>query len=247
LTTARSRGASRARSSRAFPTTIANDIYLQALAQQAQPFPGNGLGVDCSKKNSDGQLDPGCYTPCEGVGDDPSQWPAALSGSNIDDSSWYAQSYCAKVAGELDIAAAGGAQNYGLTVPEQSQIQGILSQTRPNNANEYQNVRCNFYPTYEIPTVPGTRIDMPATKTFAQPTCEVVARAKRINVFPDKVQLVWFDGTDVAHAGTDEYTSEPFALYLALNYAGKGSQLCDDTPINDFLQTFGVAHATHTQ
>jgi hypothetical protein len=58
-----------------------------------------------------------------------------------------------------------------------------------------------------------------------------VARAKRLNVFPDTVELVFFDGPDLQHVGPSEYGNEAFALYLALLGAGANtSALCNRQP-----------------
>lgn len=62
------------------------------------------------------------------------------------------------------------------------------------------------------------------------PTCEVVVRAKRLNVLPNAVELVWFDGPDLAHIGSDEYGNEAFSAYLALLGAHQDtSLLCGST------------------
>lgn len=94
-----------------------------------------------------------------------------------------------------------------------SDVPGIL-QAKDNSGGNYQHFRCNFYPTYE-------------TDAQAVPVCEVVARAKRLNVMPDTVELVWFDGPDLDHVGSTEYGNEAFALFLALRGAGADtSSLC---------------------
>jgi hypothetical protein len=179
------------------PPAIVGTLYMQSLAQQAQAIPAPNGPASCSGPNP---RPSSCFIPC--APPLPSPLPAQLSPTNTDDSAWYNTSYCSRLANALYDAAAAGDGAYG-TIPTNVNVAQLLTAFRPDNANLYQNVRCNFYPTYE-------------TDTQAVPVCEVVARAKRINVFPDTVELVFFDGPDLQHVGSSEYGNEAFALYLAL-------------------------------
>jgi hypothetical protein len=209
------------------PSTLSNTVYLTALQQQTRPVPALSAAKrpECS---GSGSKPSSCYVNC--VLPDTFTPPANLDpGGSVDDSSWYNTSYCSAAAGNLRNAAAiNGAATYGITDPTgttQADIGGLFQETRSGSKPAlYKYVRCNFYPTYESDSSPV-------------PVCEVAVHAKRLNVLPDKVELVWFDGPNLAPissgnpgVSTAEYSNEAFAAYLALLGTGADtSQLCAST------------------
>lgn len=218
------------------PQQIANSVYVGALAQQAQPIPApapassdGGPGPTPPECQGSGPWPSTCFRPCINL---PSTFPPKLDESNTDDSSWYQTQYCAPGAQMLVDAATVGAASYPLQGMGIGDVPLILWSTT-RDGGSFNHVRCNFYPTYETDATPV-------------PVCEIVVRAKRINVMPDQVELVWFDGPDLDHIGTSEYGNEAFALFLALRGANSStSVLCNRTEeINVLTRRFAHGFGT---
>jgi hypothetical protein len=223
-----------------FPSTIANTVYLAALAQQAQPIPNINASTDgCTQRGS--QRSPECYTACD-VGMDPNSWPPPLDASaSVDDSSWHKMDYCRTITNLVASQSHDAAIAYGLSETDATTVRSQITAPLASDPDSFANVRCNFYPAYEAGTINRPDGGSPA---YAVPTCEIVARAKRLNVFPDKVELVWFDAPDLAHVGPDEYSNEAFAIYLALTKFGSGGTLCARQPEVSFGTSIGFAHGS---
>ena len=221
----------------ALASTIADTIYLNALSQQAQPIPKSAL-TEQPPECTNGTTHPSsCYIPCNLP--DGFNAPPDLSPGSTDDTSWHyvqvctggfaglgclmtpqqcigdtCQYQCQRAVSVLEAGATTGAGKAGITNGTQiSNIAALFDARRTSANNVYENVRCNYHPTY---VSDGT------------PVCEVVVHAKRLDVTPSTVELVWFDGSDLAHIGSEEYGNEAFATYLALLAAPKGdtSKLC---------------------
>jgi hypothetical protein len=209
--------------------SISGGIKLNALTQQAQPIPSPAPG--CTNSTN-----PACFEACVGDGiSDPATWPPQLDKSSPDDSSWYNASYCGPAAALLRAGVAEGAMAAGITSPaDQNALANALTSKSPDG--RFDNIRCNFYPTYVQgnPNVLGGR---------PKPVCEVVARAKRLNVFPDALELVWFDAPTLQSVGRDEYGNEAFALYLLAKGQGAEGKLCSRRPALD-LRHRPFAHAS---
>lgn len=200
------------------PATIPAGIKRAALEQQAQPIPTLQQPAECS---SDADLKPAyCYQTCSNV-DDPGQWPKALEADDADDSAWYKKEYCQAYAGFiLGTGVTIGAEAYGIPSGD---VPGLRDQLIGDDGNgNFRNVRCNFHPKYVAPdqSVYGGR---------PQPVCEFVVRAKRLNVFPDSLELVWFDAPARDAVPSSEY-DEAFAVYLLASSQGKASTLCTTSP-----------------
>ena len=227
----------------AIPSTLANTVYLQALAARAQPVPTGVLEPNPACSGS-GNLPSSCYVPCH-LPPEGFTPPAKLDPSkSVDDSSWYDTSYCESAANiVLANGAAKGASIYGIADPNtQTAIGELFQQTRPGQPNLYKYVRCNFYPTYETDASPV-------------PVCEFVVHAKRMNVLPGTAELVWFDGQNLApisssNPGVDssEYSNEAFATYLLLLVGGQDTgKLCQSTAQQAAASdgTFALAPLAH--
>ncbi len=110
-----------------------------------------------------------------------------------------------------------------LSVNEQAAATSAIMETIPDPYNPsgsiYKNFRCN-------PAWPdGTAVD---PSDPSQGVCEVVARAKRINSYPNSLELVFFDDER-------EVTAEAYALFLFLGGdlgAARGNDLCKRTPVS---------------
>jgi hypothetical protein len=208
---------------------VAGSVFLAALAQQAQPIPVLDPGPDCS---GSGPLPASCFAPCLGIPQDPSAWPAAPTSSNTDDSAWHEASFCGVAAHTtLNAGVAIGAAQAGLTAYT-SQLQQNLTGPEPSDSSKLANVRCNFNPSYvqSNPAVFGGK---------PRPVCEFVVRAKRINVMPDQVELVWFDGPSLSPVPQSELSNEALSVYLLALGQGKAGSLCTRAPAS------GTALAIH--
>lgn len=214
------------------PSSISDGVFSSALEKQAQPLPEN-ITEFLNPKNKlppecCGPSQPSyCYAPCANV-------PAAVPPPEgaYDDPSWYDVKYCgtsAPGAGGNDPADAlltivsFEAGKQGMPTTAQNSLGATMTAKRADNPNEFQNVRCNFWPTYQtdhqcFPCISESGMCCPNGPPV--PVCEVVARAKRVNVLPDKVELVWFDGPDLTKIGSaafaPEYNNEALAIYLLL-------------------------------
>jgi hypothetical protein len=66
----------------------------------------------------------------------------------------------------------------------------------------------------------------------AESVCKMFLPASRVNVYPDELELVWFDGRDVKNPS--------YALYVALLGLDQDQQLCSqqqqDKSKIDFIQ-----------
>jgi hypothetical protein len=110
-----------------------------------------------------------------------------------------------------------------LTAPERQRVaETLLFATETadiDSATVFSNFRCN-------PTMPdGTPVN-PSDPT--QGVCEYVARAKRINTYPDGVELVYFDDEH-------EVTASSYPLWIMLggdtdNTGGAPNALCGRRP-----------------
>lgn len=214
------------------PRKLPTGIRVAALKQQAQSIPNPNATSD---KECLGSTTPAkCFQPCANVPDDPAQWPAALSSSNGDDSTWYDVKYCTNPATIiLNPGVSAGAQLQGITDTRTiGQLQENLTGLDANHTDRFRNVRCNFYPDYvsSDPNKYGGK---------AVPVCEFVVRAKRLNVLPDILELVWFDAPTLDKVGTDEFTNEAFSVFLLAKVQGSTSRLCGRTSKSlAFTRTF---------
>ena len=211
-------------------------------AGQAQPIPipnpvdQSGAPIDCSP--SDKQRDERCFFACSSTTNvdmnDPSTWPDAglpsivvPSDIGVDPPSWHEKDFCANIAKTIKGSALDGASAY--PVPDPAKLADKLTENlTPNDSTRFHNFRCNFHPRYE-----GGSFDYkdPVTgnkMTVGHPTCEVIVRAERLNVFPDKVEAVFFDGPDLNNVPSYEFHNEAFALFLALrNFSPNAvTQMC---------------------
>lgn len=242
----------------AVPKTISDQVFLGALAQQAHGVPANiahylepnmKLPPECS-----GPIQPHyCYAPCQSV---PALRPPPPT-TGYDDPSWYDISYCGTappdapgndVADNLDAAVTLEAGIVGISGQGAGELGATMRAVRSQNTSELANVRCNFWPSYESDypcTFGGPFPNCPNGPPV--PVCEVVARAKRLNVLPDKVELVWFDGPDLSlirgNTFQPEFNNEALALYVLLTATNGTHQLCQrQEEFSPFSRVF--AHAT---
>ena len=182
------------------PAMVSGTVREQSIAKQARPIPAGVLNKQPACKAT-GNLPSSCYVACRNL---PSPLPAQPSATDPDDSSWYSTDYCSDAILVLQGGVQAGATDYGLSTGQGSLLANALT---AQHGGLYNNIRCNFYPTYETDKTPV-------------PVCEVVARAKRLTVLPDIAELVWSDGSSLQNVNADEYaqgTANPaFALYLLL-------------------------------
>jgi hypothetical protein len=210
-----------------FPQQLSAGLYLGALSQQAQPIPVlNSPDPACSGNAAQKPAD--CFQACKNV---PANYPAPLSPSNTDDSAWYDMNFCSGVATlVLSEGVNLGASAIGITDPQQlQQLSNALVGPNPNDSTKLSNIRCNFHPSYVIGS-DGTHT----------PVCEVVARAKRINILPDQIELIWFDNPSLNQVASGELSNEAYSLFLVLKSQNQQGQLCQRTPN---LQSGGTRRA----
>jgi hypothetical protein len=220
-------------------TMLGPKFFLKTLAKQAVGITALSTPpmVDCSGPPS--QSKPAaCFIACDNV---PSALPAPADANNPDDPSWYAATYCGRADNDLFVAATGGAMNAGLSNEDQNAIGVALTGVNLTThlpPDTLPNVRCNFHPSYVIPDANGN----------VQPVCEVIARAKRINVFPDQVEVVFFDGPSFnPFALRSEFTNPALGLFFALRSRATSSNpnpesaLCGRNPAAG-TQTRRFAH-----
>jgi hypothetical protein len=94
-----------------------------------------------------------------------------------------------------------GAQELKLDMTETQSLIDAAGAIDPTNQS-LANWRC-------VPDAPPSCGETAHRQQEAKHHCEVVLRAKRLNVYPDQLELVWFDG--------DEPTNPTFALWVALH------------------------------
>ncbi len=215
--------------------TFAPTIRLKALEKQARPIPALLTGPECEG----GGVKPiTCFQKCIGVGD-PSQYPKALTADNPDDSSWYTTTFCHPAAVQLGTAARSAAIAAGFPA---SQADTVVSALTGGNASGgfpdmSPNIRCNFHPSYVL------------ASNGAPPTavCEVVARAKRLNVFPDQAELVFFDGQSFDHASLFAELQNPaLGIYFALRFQATASNPHPETDLCGRLPSaLSIRHFAH--
>lgn len=205
-------------------------------------------GNPCTLSDN-GPLPQGCFQPCRPTDtvdmSDPGTWPAQeslgmlLGGGPVDPDNWHDTGFCSFIEAPLRIAIASGTNNYPGN-PDPKVLADTVFEPLNGDATKYHNVRCNFHPRYEqgsIPSIDPFTTALPfginqKAITTGPPVCEVAVRAKRLNVFPDKVEAVFFDGPDPQHVPSYEFHNEAFALYLGLQAYSPGSvaQMCNRTP-----------------
>ncbi len=187
------------------PSGITSGIELQALIggpfTQMQPIRSSSKALVCDPRIP---LRPShCFMQCANV---PTQLPPGLSGTNLDDSAWYDKSFCLVPAiEEIRAGVAAGATAQGVNPADITQLQDNLTKVQPHDPTKSVNLRCNFHPNYEVDP---------------KPTCEIAVRAKRINVYPDTVELVWFDAPSLTEVGRDAFGNEAFSVFLLSRAAG---------------------------
>ncbi len=228
---------------------------------QAQPVPAPfpPAGVNCSATN--GPRPESCFQHCQST-DSVTMWAAGTypdSGSpaedigdpnKVDRASWHEADFCANAANNLHLLVLGGGTTYPVSDPQA--LADTVTQPFNGDPNYYHNVRCNFYPKYELPGAVYNQSKDPLTGKLIQtgaPVCEVIIRAKRLNVFPDSVEAVFFDGPNFQSVPPDEFLNEAFGIYLALSSLSPNiapnavQQLCGRTPAST-QSVRGFAHAT---
>lgn len=216
---------------------------------QAQPIP-RGNDPVCS--TTTGQRPAFCFTPCENNDtvdmSNPSTWPApenAGDRSKVDPPSWHDKQFCRQPV-SLFTAFVSGAGSPALA---STLTEPLTLSSGEVDSTKLHNWRCNFYPRYEAPTpaISVTSID-PLTSgapfnagakqiTTGPPVCELIVRIKRLNVFPDTVEAVFFDGSSLTTLDPGESTgNEAFAVFTGLGALPGGAgaagiaQMCKRKP-----------------
>lgn len=233
---------------------------------QAQPIPVTlpAAGVDCSDTSK--QRPASCFTMCTcpsgGCSDgtdmnNPGSWPEtedAGDDSRIDPAAWHNKDYCQFSAAALSGLVRAGATGYAdMTANGPADLGNTIIEDMPGDPSKFHNIRCNFHPRYES----GTNVSTdPMTTgnpfganqkhiTTGAPVCELIVRVKRLNVMPDAVEAVFFDGSDLAHAESNQFGNfaspvssdigvgnEAFAAFLGVKTVAPSAitQLCNRGP-----------------
>ncbi len=209
---------------------VSNGIYLAALGKQAVAITNPTDDPAC--KGNAATKPASCFVPCQQVPDDPKMWPKGPDNSNIDDSAWYDTSFCSTPANlTLTIGVEAGADQQAAIDPgfkaqlqqpgaRDTLVQNLVGK-RTDDPSKFKNIRCNFQPNYVTPD-PNLFGGRPP------PVCEFVVRAKRLNVLPDSVELIWFDAAAIDKIPASEFPVEGLSVFLLTLKAG--GALCTRRP-----------------
>ncbi len=222
--------------------------FIGGLAQpMPAPPPIGGIPPACTITT--GQRPSTCFIPCRNSDNvdmaDPSTWPSpedANDPNHIDPPSWHDSKFCGLPAALLGGLAGGATSPLGATITEPLPVA-----TGGVDTTKFHNWRCNFHPRYESPTssIAVKSLD-PVTNAApfglggttivtGPPVCELIVRVKRLNVFPDSVEAVFFDGTSTTAPDlSDAAGNEALAVFTGLSaLVGPGaasSAMCGRQP-----------------
>ncbi len=257
--------------------TVPDDVKLSALegkrgsfkGGQAQPIPALFAGgastvcsdtskqrpsscfTLCASSDTVDMTNPGTFPPEEDLGDP----------TTIDPPSWHDSAFCGFPAAAIAGITTSAASTYsGMTPTGPTDLSNAVLEPLNGDTTKLHNFRCNFHPRYEAGTT-STTDPLTTGHPFnigekplltGPPVCEVIVRIKRINVFPDAAEAVFFDGPDLQHVDPIEFGgttltglgNEAFALFLGLQTISPGSsaQLCSRHAETN-LVTRSCAHA----
>jgi hypothetical protein len=195
------------------PATLTQKLSQAAEEAQAQPFPVPNTGAECANASTANPVPASCYTSCN-LEDYPNGPPDPSS----DPYAPFVTDLCSTLEFPLNNAITLGATALQIPIQYVPGIQASLTGVHPapdaSGRSIFNGLRCNLKPSYIQKSVP---------------VCEVMALASRVNVFPDTVELVFFDADPATvpnlnnfSANTDVslYSDNPgFGLFVALNGA----------------------------
>lgn len=229
--------------------TIPDNVKLSALegakgtfkGGQAQPIPvilAGAMDPKCS--DTSGPRPSSCFTLCASTDTvdmtNPSTWPAAEDlgdPTTIDPPSWHDASFCSFPAAALGGAVSSAASTYpGMTANGPSILSSAVVEPLDGDATKLHNFRCNFHPRYEAgtfasidPLTTGHPFNVGEKSIMTgPPVCEVIVRLKRVNVFPDTVEAVFFDGPSLQQVDPSDFANEAFGLFLGLGAFAPSAQ-----------------------